>query len=39
MSAMAPKGADVHVLPGAGHMAMMEKAGEVNTLLKRHLGA
>ncbi|MDH4053512.1 MAG: acetoin dehydrogenase dihydrolipoyllysine-residue acetyltransferase subunit, partial [Rubrivivax sp.] len=36
-AALAPQGADVHVLPGAGHMAMMEKAGEFNTLLKRHL--
>jgi pyruvate dehydrogenase E2 component (dihydrolipoamide acetyltransferase) len=36
---LAPEGADVHVLPGAGHMAMMEKAGEFNALLKKHLGA
>jgi pyruvate dehydrogenase E2 component (dihydrolipoamide acetyltransferase) len=34
----APAGASVHVLPGAGHMVMMEKAGEVNALLVRHLG-
>jgi pyruvate dehydrogenase E2 component (dihydrolipoamide acetyltransferase) len=35
----APQGATVAVLEGAGHMAMMEKAGDVNTLLKRHVGA
>ncbi|HET8745915.1 MAG TPA: acetoin dehydrogenase dihydrolipoyllysine-residue acetyltransferase subunit [Ramlibacter sp.] len=35
----APRRALVEVLEGAGHMAMMEKAGEVNTLLKRHIGA
>jgi pyruvate dehydrogenase E2 component (dihydrolipoamide acetyltransferase) len=34
----APAGASVHVLPGAGHMVMMEKAGEVNALLLAHLG-
>jgi pyruvate dehydrogenase E2 component (dihydrolipoamide acetyltransferase) len=38
-TANAPPGARVEVLEGAGHMVMMEKAGEVNALLKRHLGA
>lgn len=33
----APAGARVEVLPGAGHMAMMEKAPDFNTLLKGHL--
>jgi pimeloyl-ACP methyl ester carboxylesterase len=27
----------VAVLPGAGHMVMMEKAGEVNAQLRNHL--
>jgi len=31
------KGADVHVLEGAGHMVFMEKAGEVNALIKGHI--
>jgi pyruvate dehydrogenase E2 component (dihydrolipoamide acetyltransferase) len=35
----APPRATVQVLEGAGHMAMMEKASEVNVLLKRHIGA
>jgi pyruvate dehydrogenase E2 component (dihydrolipoamide acetyltransferase) len=35
----APPGATVEVLPAAGHMVMMEKAGEVNALIARHLGA
>jgi pyruvate dehydrogenase E2 component (dihydrolipoamide acetyltransferase) len=35
----APPRATVQVLEGAGHMAMMEKASEVNMLLKRHIGA
>jgi pyruvate dehydrogenase E2 component (dihydrolipoamide acetyltransferase) len=35
----APPGASVHVLGGAGHMVMMEKAGEVNALLLAHVGA
>lgn len=35
----APPGATVAVLPGAGHMAMMEKAGEVNGLIRRHVEA
>src|SRR5262249_49167296 len=35
----APPGATVEVIDGAGHMAMMEKAGEVNALLRRHIGA
>jgi pyruvate dehydrogenase E2 component (dihydrolipoamide acetyltransferase) len=34
----APAGATVQVLEGAGHMVMMERAGDVNTLLKRHIG-
>ena len=34
----APPRATVRVLEGAGHMAMMEKASEVNGLLKRHIG-
>lgn len=33
----APPGAKVQVLPDAGHMAMMEKAGDFNALLKGHL--
>ena len=33
----APAGATVAVLPGAGHMVMMEKAGEFNALLRKHL--
>jgi pyruvate dehydrogenase E2 component (dihydrolipoamide acetyltransferase) len=36
-AANAPRGATVEVLEGAGHMVMMEKASEVNALLKRHL--
>lgn len=35
----APPRATVQVLEGAGHMAMMEKASEVNALLKRHIGS
>jgi pyruvate dehydrogenase E2 component (dihydrolipoamide acetyltransferase) len=35
----AAPGAQVEVLDGAGHMVMMEKASEVNALLRRHLGA
>ncbi|MFL6662233.1 MAG: alpha/beta fold hydrolase, partial [Rhizobacter sp.] len=35
----APPGATVEVLAGAGHMVMMEKASEVNALLKRHIAA
>jgi pyruvate dehydrogenase E2 component (dihydrolipoamide acetyltransferase) len=31
----APAGATLAVLPGAGHMVMMEKAGEVNALLRK----
>lgn len=38
-AANAPQGATVAVLDGAGHMSMMEKASEVNALLKRHIGA
>jgi len=33
----APPGATVEVIEGAGHMVMMEKANEVNALLKRHV--
>ena len=33
----APAGAKVQVQQGAGHMVMMEKAGEVNALLRKHL--
>lgn len=33
----APAGAKVEVLPDAGHMTMMEKAADFNTLLKGHL--
>jgi pyruvate dehydrogenase E2 component (dihydrolipoamide acetyltransferase) len=36
-AANAPPGATVEVLDGAGHMVQMEKAGEVNRLLLRHL--
>jgi pyruvate dehydrogenase E2 component (dihydrolipoamide acetyltransferase) len=35
----APAGAQVEVLSGAGHMVMMEKAGEFNALVKRFVGA
>jgi pyruvate dehydrogenase E2 component (dihydrolipoamide acetyltransferase) len=34
----APPDATVAVIEGAGHMVMMEKASEVNALLKRHIG-
>ncbi len=30
-------GASVHVLDNAGHMVFMEKAGEVNALIKKHI--
>lgn len=33
----APAGATVEVLEGAGHMTMMERANEINALLKRHI--
>lgn len=33
----APPGAKVSVLPGAGHMAMMEKPSDFNSLLRGHL--
>lgn len=33
----APAGAMVALLPGAGHMVMMEKAGEVNALLRKQM--
>jgi pyruvate dehydrogenase E2 component (dihydrolipoamide acetyltransferase) len=32
------EGAKVHVLDGAGHMVFMEKAGDVNALIKSHIG-
>lgn len=34
----APPGATVVVLDGAGHMVQMERASEVNRLLKQHVG-
>ena len=34
----APAGATVKVFDDAGHMSQMEKANEVNALLKRHVG-
>jgi len=37
-AALAPRGAKVTVLTGAGHMVQMEKAGEVNALIKAHVG-
>ncbi|WP_027212160.1 acetoin dehydrogenase dihydrolipoyllysine-residue acetyltransferase subunit [Burkholderia sp. WSM2232] len=37
-AAAAPAGAVVEVLDGAGHMPQMEKANEVNALLRQHLG-
>jgi pyruvate dehydrogenase E2 component (dihydrolipoamide acetyltransferase) len=33
----APPGSKVSVLPGAGHMSMMEKASDFNSLLRGHL--
>jgi pyruvate dehydrogenase E2 component (dihydrolipoamide acetyltransferase) len=36
-AANAPPGAKVSVLPGAGHMTMLEKASEFNALLRGHL--
>lgn len=38
-AALAPPGAEVVVLPGAGHMPMMEQAAAVNSRLLRHLRA
>jgi len=35
----APAGATVEVLGGAGHMSMMERANEFNSLLRRHVMA
>ncbi|EHP43244.1 acetoin dehydrogenase E2 subunit dihydrolipoyllysine-residue acetyltransferase [Cupriavidus basilensis OR16] len=37
-AANAPAGATVKVFDDAGHMSQMEKANEVNALLKRHIG-
>ena len=34
----APQGATVEVLDGAGHMVQMERANDVNRLLRRHVG-
>ncbi|MDL2338172.1 MAG: acetoin dehydrogenase dihydrolipoyllysine-residue acetyltransferase subunit [Pseudomonadota bacterium] len=34
----APAGATVEVFDGAGHMVQMERASDVNQLLKRHVG-
>lgn len=34
----APPGATVEVFDGAGHMVQMERANDVNRLLKRHVG-
>jgi pyruvate dehydrogenase E2 component (dihydrolipoamide acetyltransferase) len=36
-AANAPASAHVHVIKGAGHMVQMERAGEVNTLLKQQV--
>ena len=33
------QGAKVHVIEGAGHMVFMEKASDVNNLIKAHVGA
>jgi len=38
-AANAPAGATVEVLKGAGHMVMMEKANDVNALIRRHISA
>jgi pyruvate dehydrogenase E2 component (dihydrolipoamide acetyltransferase) len=38
-AANAPPGAAVKVFDGAGHMAMMEKANDVNALLRAHVEA
>jgi pyruvate dehydrogenase E2 component (dihydrolipoamide acetyltransferase) len=38
-AANAPKGATVELFDGAGHMAQMERAGDVNRLILRHIGA
>jgi pyruvate dehydrogenase E2 component (dihydrolipoamide acetyltransferase) len=38
-AANAPPGATVERFAGAGHMVQMEKAGDVNRLLKQHVGA
>ena len=37
-AANAPQGATVKILDGAGHMAMLEKAHEVNAAIKAHVG-
>jgi pyruvate dehydrogenase E2 component (dihydrolipoamide acetyltransferase) len=38
-AANAPPGATVERFAGAGHMVQMERAGEVNRLLRQHVGA
>lgn len=38
-AANVPVGATVEVFEGAGHMVQMERANEVNRLLKQHVGA
>ena len=35
----APAGSTVAVIDGAGHMVMLEKANEVNALIKKHVGS
>lgn len=37
-TAHAPAGASVEVLDATGHMAQMERASEVNRLIRRHIG-
>ncbi|WP_157269347.1 acetoin dehydrogenase dihydrolipoyllysine-residue acetyltransferase subunit [Azohydromonas aeria] len=37
-AAHAPPGATVERFPGAGHMVQMERASDVNRLLRRHVG-
>jgi pyruvate dehydrogenase E2 component (dihydrolipoamide acetyltransferase) len=36
-AANAPAGATAHVISGAGHMVMMERAGEVNARIVAHV--
>lgn len=38
-AANAPAGSTVAVLEGAGHMVMLEKANEVNALIKKHIAS
>jgi len=37
-AANAPPGATVELFDGVGHMAQMERAGDVNRLILRHIG-